>query len=45
MRDISLALSLGLTWASGATAQSAGLPIVDLGMSIHQATLNVSLLP
>ncbi|KAJ4422560.1 hypothetical protein N0V82_002788 [Gnomoniopsis sp. IMI 355080] len=44
MRDISLllSLSLGLIWAGDAVAQSAPLPIVDLGMSIHQATLNAT---
>lgn len=42
MRDISRVFALGLIGASGAAAQTAGvLPIVDLGMTIHQATLNV----
>lgn len=42
MRDISRVFAIGLVGAGGAAAQAAGLPIVDLGLTIHQATLNVS---
>lgn len=42
MQDILLTFAVGLAGASGVAAQAAGLPIVDLNMTIHQATLNVS---
>lgn len=43
MRDIICAFTVGLIAISGADAQAAPapLPIVDLGLTINQATLNV----
>ncbi|KAJ4413670.1 hypothetical protein N0V82_008399 [Gnomoniopsis sp. IMI 355080] len=40
MRDILHTLAIGLIGAGGAAAQAPGLPIVDLNVTIHQATLN-----